>query len=177
MYIYTSGFDLCKMAEAAFEMSYYDSAVIFYKFCIQKLTNCEAKNKTIAGVFKKTRLSSLTSKKIKVFREKAIKTHDKMLKDFGQLGRFHRCSSTPFSQKSYRASDRLPLISNNTLASSEKYMWYDNINRPLLVQPALQTRDIMMCDTLCRGGKVKVLVQSLHTLSNNFTYNDVPILR
>ena len=90
------------MADQALDMLYYDASVVFYEFCIERLKLDELLNVKEVGIFKKTHLSSITSKKAKVLLEKAITKHDHMLEDLGQMGRIHRCRSQPFRQSSKR---------------------------------------------------------------------------
>ena len=144
------------MADQALDMLYYDASVVFYEFCIERLKQDESLNVKEVAIFKKTHLSSITSKKAKVLLEKAIKKHDHMLEDLGQMGRIHRCRSQPFRQN---PSKSRKLSSSNAMASipfQNNFQSYLNSSIPMTKNLPFDENHANMFDLLCRGGKQKV---------------------
>lgn len=152
------GFDLCKIAEQALKKQYFYTSVIFYELCVKKLKEDESQKQNIVGIFKKTHLSSLTSKNAETFLNNAMTAHDKAFKYRGQAGQVHRCNSHPLRGKinntvknSFNLT-RIPLTVNIT------ELWYYNTQDPATHIIPHGANETIIAEKLCRGGQIKASV-------------------
>ena len=157
-YEYSIGFDLCKLADQALKRRYFDASVVFYDLCATKRKQDELLNKKVIGIFKKTHISSITSKKSASLLKKAIGAHDHAFQHLGQLGPNHRCNDKPFHSKSRKTTIQLSHEGNSQLSLNETDLWYYKTSTPIKEPIIFGNTEAKLADKLCRGGKIKVYV-------------------
>ena len=153
-YDYITGFDLCKLAEQALKKRFFDASVVFYDLCSTTIKQDELLNKKVVGIFKKTHISAITSKKSAFLLEKAIEAHDHALEYLGPLGSNHRCNNQSFRGKNVR------LTQENTiqLPPNVTDLWFHDTTIPITEPIVFGKNEASLADKLCRGGKIKVCV-------------------
>ena len=134
------------------------AAVVFYYLCSTRIRQNEALNMKAVGIFNKTHLSAITSKKSASLLEKAIRVHDHAFEYLGRLGPNHRCNSKPYRIRNRKNATRSSQQSTNQLSFNISDLWYYNITTPIFEPITFGNVEAELADKLCRGGKLKVLI-------------------
>ena len=143
-------------------MEYFESAVVFYDFCVKALDKDSILDKPGIGIYKKNHLSSITSDNARMLLENAIKAHDDTLRNLGQFGLIHRCSSQPFRKDNKKVEIQVSEgtdVHLNFNDSSSSYLYANVLFR---TKPEFGVSDVKMSDKLCLGGKIKVILYSVY---------------
>ena len=110
------------------------------------------------GIFKKTHLFAITSKKSASLLKKAIRAHDHAFEYLGRLGPNHRCNSQPYRTRNRKNPTRSSQQSTNQLSSNITDLWYYNITTPIFEPITFGNVEAELADKLCRGEKLKVRI-------------------
>ena len=135
---------------------FFDAAVVFYDLCSTRIRQNEALNMKTVGIFNKTHLSAITSKKSASLLEKAIRVHDHAFEYLGRLGPNHRCNSKPYRIRNRKNATRSSPQSTNQLSFNISDLWYYNVTTPIFEPITFGSVEAELADKLCRGGKLKV---------------------